>query len=1047
MHTHRPFVSVLLGLSTFAAAWTLARWFGLPLDPALGALALTLLFASAGLGWAFSRRTGAADRDRRLLLEAVCQGDLSLAISEGADPGGELTRLLSALRRVVLELGRTFTEVQETAGSVDSQSRELGVAARRQSQELRRAATAMEVASAARTSANRGLDLVAQAAREQREAVTRVARFVGRSEALLSELDRAAGPTDQTARQTAERWGAVASAATELSTQVEGRLLERYWTEGLEALRQRAQETGHLASEVSLTARESQKLVVDAVSGLRRIDESVRRAQGLMSTLGERSNQIGRIVDVIDEIADQTNLLALNAAIIAAGAGEQGRAFAVVAQEIRGLAERTARSTREIGALVGGVQADVHAAGLLVAQSGDETGVGLALGERAEEALGKIGATSERTQLSVGRTLEEAGRLASDGQRAEEAVRDLGARARELEGTAREQFEGTGILRQRADVIVEQIHRARNDLADGRGSVERAEASLDKLLKAVELLQQDRRAADGAFQESELALRPLGNDAGHLNGVSNALAHATSGLRQGARTLGRELLRFRLPAPRRGGRLRMAFALPGLWELSRGLDPIHLLDTQSQEISHLIYQGLVEPLDGRSVAPGLASSWEVSEGGRLYRFQLRARARFHDGVQVTAELVKRHFERVLKSSTGEASAAALAASAFADLEGLGPFLDGSTPDASGLASRGPDTLEIRFERPRPFFLNQLGLGPCRVGHLGEGGRPIGTGPYRVEAVDPGRGLSLLRDPDGAVAGGPLLDRIDIRLDAEEGELPELLRTGATDLVSQVARDLALDRTRFGPRSIVASVEVLDVQFLGFQCQTPPFDDPRVRRAVGAALDVPELLRTQAAGESIARSVVPDQLLGPEGLLGAPSTDLDLARKLLREAGHPNLKLTLTTLADRPAWRREYGPLFRRFPEAGLELSFAELPARAFWEALAHGRAPFFRAGWLGDYPDPDAFLFHLFHSKEQRFFALGFSNDEFDKLVEQARGTLDPDHRNACYKRLERIVHDELPIVPLYHGQQYVAYQSKLQGLRLYGSPPIVRPAELWLEG
>ena len=122
--------------------------------------------------------------------------------------------------------------------------------------------------------------------------------------------------------------------------------------EGIDAVRRRAGETGDLARVVTSTAERGEALVNDSVQGMYRVEESIRRAAEIVEALGQRSQEIGRIVDVIQEVADQTNLLSLNAAIIAAQAGEHGLAFGVVAEEIRSLAERTARSTREIAAIV-----------------------------------------------------------------------------------------------------------------------------------------------------------------------------------------------------------------------------------------------------------------------------------------------------------------------------------------------------------------------------------------------------------------------------------------------------------------------------------------------------------------------------------------------------------------------------------------------------------------------------------------------------------------------------------------------------------------------
>ena len=119
------------------------------------------------------------------------------------------------------------------------------------------------------------------------------------------------------------------------------------------------------------TARQGGVIVEDTLVKMRVIADSVAQTAKRVEELGKSSNQIGEIIGTIDDIADQTNLLALNAAIEAARAGEQGRGFAVVADEVRKLAERTWRATKEITEMIQSIQADTHGA-VVVMQSGTE---------------------------------------------------------------------------------------------------------------------------------------------------------------------------------------------------------------------------------------------------------------------------------------------------------------------------------------------------------------------------------------------------------------------------------------------------------------------------------------------------------------------------------------------------------------------------------------------------------------------------------------------------------------------------------------------------
>ena len=166
----------------------------------------------------------------------------------------------------------------------------------------------------------------------------------------------------------------------------------------------------HNAATDSAKANEAAEMgarVVDeTVNVMSRIANRVRSTAQTVETLGSRSDQIGQIIGTIEDIADQTNLLALNAAIEAARAGEQGRGFAVVADEVRALAERTTRATKEIGAMIKSIQSETKSAVTAMDEGVRQVEQGTAEAAKSGDALRHIleqiaSVTNQVNQIAV----------------------------------------------------------------------------------------------------------------------------------------------------------------------------------------------------------------------------------------------------------------------------------------------------------------------------------------------------------------------------------------------------------------------------------------------------------------------------------------------------------------------------------------------------------------------------------------------------------------------------------------------------------------------
>ena len=238
------------------------------------------------------------------------------------------------------------------------------------------------------------------------------------------------------------------------------------------------------ARQAAERARQGGRIVEDSVSKMNAIAGSVSHTARQVEELGRSSDQIGEIVSVIDEIADQTNLLALNAAIEAARAGEQGRGFAVVADEVRKLAERTSKATKEISAMIKSIQTETR------------------------NAVDAMQEGTRQVQSGV-ETTSEAGRSLDDIIRTAEQVGDMIA---QIATAVTQQSSAT----EEVTANIDRISKITRESASGAQQSARACNELSGLaLDLQKVVSQFKLSQNGGRQGNGRASVPAGNGNGH----------------------------------------------------------------------------------------------------------------------------------------------------------------------------------------------------------------------------------------------------------------------------------------------------------------------------------------------------------------------------------------------------------------------------------------------------------------------------------------------------------------------------------------------------
>ncbi len=240
------------------------------------------------------------------------------------------------------------------------------------------------------------------------------------SEISSSTEELAAGAEEQT-----QQVGEVASATEEMVKTI------------LDNTRN-AEKVAHSAKEVADKAREGGKIMNETVEGMNQIAEIVVKSAETIKELSKSSQQIGEIVQVINDIAEQTNLLALNAAIEAARAGEQGRGFAVVADEVRKLAEKTTKATKEIETMIKNIQNDTQGAVESIEEGTVKVEEGKQLANSAGNALNEIIESNEEIAEIITHLAAASEEQSATGEQISRSVENInGVTQQAAEGTRR----------------------------------------------------------------------------------------------------------------------------------------------------------------------------------------------------------------------------------------------------------------------------------------------------------------------------------------------------------------------------------------------------------------------------------------------------------------------------------------------------------------------------------------------------------------------------------------------------------------------------------
>jgi methyl-accepting chemotaxis protein len=362
--------------------------------------------------------------------------------------------------------------------------------------------------------------------------------------ATLSEkVDEVSTSMEQIVRsvsQVVESTEALSQASSETSSSME------LMASSLMEVDESAEESARLSNYVVATAETGQEKVRQTIEGMHAIRLATETAEKVIRNLGGRTKEIGAVVDVIDDVADETNLLALNAAIIAAQAGEHGRAFSVVADEIKDLAERVLASTKEIADLIRAVQEEGENAIGAIETGTESVASGVDLSAEAGVSLEEITRVSRDSGERIQGILTSVRAQARAASHVVELMEKVRCGVEEIRTAATEQESGNTVVYRSTTAmrdIAQQVSGTTEEQARGssriRESVEGQREAVEQINQALQEQAAACRSAVEFIEEIFAQTRANEESARRMDQASKGLLKQSAGLRE-------DVHRFRL---------------------------------------------------------------------------------------------------------------------------------------------------------------------------------------------------------------------------------------------------------------------------------------------------------------------------------------------------------------------------------------------------------------------------------------------------------------------------------------------------------------------
>ena len=477
----------------------------------------------------------------------------------------------------------------------------------------------------------------------------------------------------------------------------------------------------------------------------------------------------------------------------------------------------------------------------------------------------------------------------------------------------------------------------------------------------------------------------------------------------------------------------------------KDLDPHVVTGVTEHNIIAALLEGLVAE-DPKTLAPvpGVAERWDISDDALVYTFHLRPDAKWSNGDPVTADDFVFSYRRILTPGLGSPYAYMLYCLKGAEGYHAGPL---NSFDDVGIKALDPQTLQLTLSAPTPYFLsllNHYSWFPVHRptilahGHIATIGslwtRPenyIGNGAFKLTEWQPNKQIVVTKSETYWDHEAVTLNAIHFYPIGDHTIEEHAFRAGQIHTTETVPID-RIDYYRKKRPELLRLDPYLGCYYYLFNVKRPPLDSAKVRKALALAIDREQITKyVTRGGEAPAMHFTPPDT-GGYTARAQLSGNLETARQLLAEAGFPDGKgfPTLSLLYNTADSHARIAEVIQQMWVTGLgiNIELVNMEWKVYLAQTQSGNYDIARAGWIGDYVDPNSFLdLWVTDGGNNR---ARWANVEYDKAIRAASVEQDPAKRFERFQQAEEILMDEVPIMPIYFYRSKTLVQPSVRGWR-----------------